>query len=211
MQCRSVEQRIQGLLDDHLDPSFDSELIEHASTCEACGDLLQVQGQLFNGLQTLPVPALSAGFSHRVVGLVVMQRRRSVHRTATAVAALATIATLLLVVVLGPMNGQKDPMRKIASTVPSRTTHASLMQLPVGGFDSRDVRLAVEQFVASLTSGKRSGFYHVEQLAGTIRPLASTLNVAFDAIRRSIPRRRDTPQPDPQASDLRILRALYLI
>ncbi|MDP6468557.1 MAG: zf-HC2 domain-containing protein [Pirellulaceae bacterium] len=212
MRCRSVEKRIQELLDDRLDPSFDYELIEHVSICVACRDLLEGQGKLFDGLHFLTIPAMSTDFSRRVVGTVVMQRRRPAQRLAPVAAVLAIIATLLLVVALGPHQRKSiGPADGVASVSVNHSRQGRPMGLSVVDFDSREVRMAIEQFVAQLTSGSGSRFYQVDQLAGTIRPLASTLNVAFDAIRRSIPRRRDRPHPEPQADDLRVRRASHLI
>jgi predicted anti-sigma-YlaC factor YlaD len=207
MQCRLVEERIQGLLDDLLDPSFDSVLIEHASTCASCRDLLEAQGKLFDGLQTSALPPLSADFSQRVVGVVVMQRRRQ--RITPAVAVLAIIATMLLVVALGPRSGRKVKRPKMASADITQSYQGSLAGLSVD-FDSREVGIAVQRFVAQLASGRGSGFYQVDQLTGTIRPLASTLNVAFDAIRRTIPIRH-LSNPEPQTTDLRVQRDLFVI
>jgi hypothetical protein len=193
MQCCRVEKRIQDLLDDQLDPSFDSELIQHAATCAACHDVLEVQGKLFDGLQVLTVPSLSDDFSQRVVDMVVIQRRRPLQRDSLAAAFLAITAALLVFLALGPWNRKQDNLPKIASATVEQLVPVGPTRLSASGLDSDEVRLAFEQLVAQLTSGSGSGFYQVEQLTGTIRPLASTLNVAIDAIRRSLPRRPDRP------------------
>jgi hypothetical protein len=171
--------------------------------------VLQVQGQLFDGLQVLSVPRLSADFSQRVVGTVV--RARKLQRYAPAVALLAIVATLLFVVALGPRNIQEDNFPEIASVSVKHVIENDPTTLSLSGFDSDEVRLAFEQLVAQLTNGSESGFYQVEQLTGTIRPLASTLNVAIDAIWRQIPRRPDPPHSEPQAIDLRLRRAFNMI
>lgn len=212
MQCRNVERRIQELLDDRLDPSFDSELAEHAATCADCGDLLDAHQRLFDGLPLSAVPSLPPDFSQRVVNSVTTGRRRQ-SLLAPAAAFLAIIATLLLVVALGPRPrtqiGPADDAHAIASA--SLTEPSGESGIGLTDFDSREVRLAIELLVAQLTGPEAARFYHVDPLAGTIRPLASTLNVAFDAIRRSIPRRhiRSHPQPQDEARrgvmDMRII------
>lgn len=207
MQCRRVEERIHGLLDDLLDPSFDPVLIEHESTCARCRDLLEAHGKLFDGLQISALPPLSADFSQRVVGLVVQRRRR---RIAPAVAVLTIIATTLFVVALGPRSGRTVDGPRLASANITHSYQNSLAGLSVD-FDSREVGIAVQRFVVQLASGRGSGFYQVDQLTGTIRPLASTLNVAFDAIRRKIPLRHHVTHPAPRATDLRIRRAFFVI
>ena len=215
MLCHNVEQRIQELLDNRLDPSCDFELIDHASTCSVCRELLEAQGKLFEGLSFLAVPGLSADFSRRVVGNVVTQRPTANHRLAPAAAFLAIIATLLLVVALGPRQHKNiepadDPLA-LASASLNHPIDDQARGHSMADFDSREVRMAIQQFVAQLTSGDAARFYQVDQLAGTIGPLASTLNVAFDAIRRSIPGRRDPARSEPQARDLRDPWAMRLI
>ena len=214
MQCRGVEKRIQELLDDRLDPSFDSELIEHASMCAACRAVLEAEGKLFDGLQFMTIPSLSVDFSQRVVATFVTQRRRPAQRLAPAAVVLAIVATLLLVVAYGPQQrnsiGPADDTRAITSAAVNHLHQGPPTALSVGGFSSQEVRMAIEHFVVQLTGGRGSRFYQVDQLAGTIRPLASTLNVAFDAIRRSIPRRRHLPHSEPQAYHLRVQRVLHV-
>lgn len=201
MHCRSVEQRMQKMLDDRLDPSVDSDLIEHASMCDECRELLEGQRTFVDGLQLPPIPTLSADFSDRVVGTLMSRQRRSARRFAPAAAFLAIVATLLLVVALGPRThktiGPEDDRNVVASAEPND------VRALMADFDSLEVRVAIEQFVAQLTSGEGAGFYQVDQIAGTIRPLTSTLNVAFYAIRRSIPGRRHPSSGEPQAIDLR--------
>jgi len=214
MPCPSVERRLQELLDDRRNPSCDSELIEHASSCAECRDLLETQGMLFEGLPYLPVPPLSPDFSRRVVETVVTRRQPSPRRLAAVAGCLATIAALLLVVAMGPPRSRSgepaDDARVIASATADHQMVGGLMGLSMADFDSREVRLAIEQFMAQLTAdGAR--FYQVDQLAGTIRPLASTLNVAFDAIRRSIPGHREPPRTEPQASQIRHAGPLHVV
>lgn len=214
MPCRRFEDRIQELLDERLEPSFDSELMEHAGMCAECRDLLETQSNLFEGLASLAVPGLSADFSRHVLAAVATQRSQPNRRYAPTAAFLAMIATLLLVVALGPRQrqsiGPKDDVDAIASASADQQ-FGRVGGLSIADFDTQEVRLAIEQFLAQLTSADAARFYQVDQLTGTIGPLASTLNVAFDAIRRSIPRHREPARGEPQAGGLRDPSALQVI
>lgn len=215
MQCRSVEERIQELLDERLDPASDPALIEHASACPRCGALLEAQSKLFEGLAFLATPSLPADFSSRVIRTVARQPRQTTLRRAQAAAFLAIVATLFLVVALGPQQptkiGPADDPRAVASAAVDHRIDGTVMGISISDFDSQEVRLAIEHWMAQLAVAEHARFYRVDEIAGTIRPLASTLNVAFDAIRRSLPGRRQPPRSEPQAREVREPWAWHLI
>jgi hypothetical protein len=203
MRCRSAEERIQELLDDRLDPAFDSELIDHAMVCPECRALLEGQGRLFDGVNCLTVPSLPPDFSRRVVGSVVLQPR-SAQRFAPVVVSLAIIAMFFLAFALWPhLSSGLRPMGRdqaVASATMNPPQEGGANGFSMTSFDSREIGIAFKHFVQLANSeGAR---FQVDQLAGTIRPLASTLNVAFDAIRRSIPGQRHPARADPQAREL---------
>ncbi len=197
MQCHEVEPRIQTLLDHRQDPSSDPALNEHAVVCPACRELIEVQSRLFEGLGALAVPVLPPDFSRRV--LAVYETRPSpAQRFAPALAALAVAAVLFLAFLAWPLRGPGDQQANLAnseSRVGRATGTYSLSDL-----EPEQVRLVIEQLVTRLTSDEQA-LRHVDQLAGTIRPLATTLNVAFDAIRRSIPGQRQPQPSQPQARE----------
>ena len=57
---------------------------------------------------------------------------------------------------------------------------------------------------------RQQGFEPVDQIAGGFRPLASTLNVAIDALRSAIPVVRPDAPSKPQANTLRMLDRLHI-
>ncbi len=203
MRCRSAEARMQELLDQRLDPALDAELLEHAAVCSECCKLLELQGELLVGLAGLRVPKLPNDFSRRVVGSVV-RPQRAAQRFAPTTSVLAIVAMLFLV--FGLWSSQdRSAISGVGNELAKATSHGSSAQrrgatLSIADIDSGDLRVAFEQFVVQLASNEGARF-QVDQFAGTIRPLASTLNVAFDAIRRSIPGRRQPAHGEPQARE----------
>jgi len=201
MQCRNVEVRIHELLDDRVDPWSDVELAEHADECPECRDLLAAHRKLADGLLLLDVPSLTPDFSQRVVGTVVL-RRNPGRRFAPVGVFLALVATLLIVVSIGPRHrlGSVHNENTVANASLGPTYGGTFISM--ADIDSPEFRLLFKQFFEQWTNGDGTGFYQVDQLAGTIRPLASTLNVAFDAIRRSIPGQRPPTRTEPQAREV---------
>ena len=56
MQCNDFEVRMQRLLDRRRRPELDSELTTHALGCCQCGDMLETQSLLFDGLEHAALP-----------------------------------------------------------------------------------------------------------------------------------------------------------
>lgn len=82
MRCDSFETRLNEVLDQRGSPSEDRELRAHAESCAACRDLLVGQQLLFTGLDLAEKPAISSGFTSRVLARLADQS--SVDSGATA-------------------------------------------------------------------------------------------------------------------------------
>src|SRR5262245_32036158 len=67
MRCDNFEIRLNEVLDQRGSPSEDRELRAHAQSCATCRDLLIGQQLVFTGLDMADPPAMSSGFTGKVL------------------------------------------------------------------------------------------------------------------------------------------------
>lgn len=202
MQCAKFEQRVQQLLDDRNDVEQDEEIREHAEVCDTCGAYIHAQRRLFDGLRALPATGCSQDIGHRVLDeLQLDQRRRARKRMRLIVLAVAAGIMIALL----PFGGdrvrylndgeQSDGTLAMARPAPREEKMRALTEQ-----ESEEIRIIMRQFVGRISDHRLGMMEPVDQLASGIRPLAMTFNLAFDALRRTLPGYSAPPQPvEPQA------------
>lgn len=67
MNCDDFEARIHQRLDERCSLSDDSRLLEHASECPDCADVLETYGNMFRQIGRCQPPPLDEDFSRRTV------------------------------------------------------------------------------------------------------------------------------------------------
>ncbi len=220
MQCSDFQQRLQRLLDQRRAPEGDPRLNRHADRCPACKDLLDAQEQLLAGLELAEVPPLPADFARRTVARAGQVRLRG--RLVAAAAVMAAVAALLLLALLPLFPGQ--PPQQVArprgdlphapgvvgTAVPGRLpdVRQPTVSRESDEYDPEAVRMLLQQLVGQLDAARQRSLEPVDQIAGGLRPLATTLNVAIDALRQSIPVGRDNGAVTPQANSAQWLDSL---
>lgn len=73
MQCAEFEDRLNELLDEREQPSFDAELAAHAAACARCADSLAACQLLLDGIACLPGVQLSSNEEHALTARVLAE------------------------------------------------------------------------------------------------------------------------------------------
>ena len=181
MLCREFEQRMQELLDERKRPELDADLVDHAPACSSCSDMLLAQERLFQGLQHARRQGPPSGLAERVVSITVTRRRMRTLGQVLTVAALAASLVFLLLPALRP--GQRtglafrtgEQLEKLSSAPETTFTDTT-------DVDPEQYRALIQGLISQVH--RLPQLQHVDQIAGSIRPLASTLNVAIDMLWR---------------------------
>jgi hypothetical protein len=219
MRCERFERRLQQLLDRRLRPEEDEDLLLHAAVCTTCQLWLAAQKSLYESLRWSRPPQLGRTFAQRV--LARSSRARTVTRWRAVVGSAVVIAASLLIVTMpvgwNPNGGRRaQPMSSVKRApsqgavvhhieLPSgvRKTHepAPMVEIPVDhlAMDAEAIRDVWNKWVRSLSESPLDGLEPVDQITRGFRPLASTLNVAIDALRSTVPVGKDTGPAEPQA------------
>ena len=182
MLCSEFEQRMQELLDARRRPECDVELADHASRCGACTAVLTAQERLLRGLRETAQPSPPGDLPERVVSIAVTRRRMRAFAPILATAAVAASLLFILLPTIRP--GQRTGL----AVVPSDLTGLSAAARPpfvdtdAAEIDAEQYRSLIQGLIVQVH--RLPHLQQVDQIAGSIRPLASTLNVAIDMLWR---------------------------
>ena len=227
MQCVEFEDRLNRLLDHRLTPDDDDQLAEHASDCESCATTLQAQQSLFLGLRA-GAPQLSRDLAGRIVGQRCQElagRRGVWQRTgwtmllasAASIAGLAMFslrerdaAPNLVRVVEQPAVGMSEPPIVPAAPIPTKNivppaiAKVKPAQNAVDKAEDYYVFTALETFAVQIGESKE-----FDEVSESLQPIRSSFGLAIDALRRTLPRGKETrAKPDAGAQwspDLRLI------
>lgn len=214
MSCGRFEQRLHHLLDQRRAPAEDVALRRHAAVCPRCSRLLVAQERLFAGLEDSRPPLPGRNLVDHVVcaaqrlAVQHQRRRRRARRLAALSAAIGAAAVWFLAVRLsGPSPRPLAPQQLVVRPAPPAPEAVSrpaqpwpVLSLPLaysgqitGGDSSAEITQRMKQWYRS--SADR-GLEPVSRLTGDLRPLATTVNAAFDTIVDVV--RSDEPDLSPR-------------
>ena len=218
MRCERFERRLQQLLDRRLRPEDDEDLLLHAAVCTTCHLWLAAQKRLYESLRWSRPPEPGRTFAQRV--LARSSRVRTAARWRAVVGAAVAIAASLLIVTMpvgrNPNDGRRAQPTSSAKPAPMQGSvvhdvkmrslqvpheRASKVEIPVDhlAMDAELIRDVWNRWVRSLSEPPLDGLESVDQITHGFRPLASTLNVAIDALRSTVPVGKGTGPAEPQA------------
>jgi hypothetical protein len=98
MLCEKFDTRLHEVLDQRERAELDTQLREHALTCDDCAERLAAQASLFEGLRAAAPPALGPDFTNRV--LTTVKTRQITVAWRKVVWSLLAVAAVLLVAAL---------------------------------------------------------------------------------------------------------------
>jgi len=198
MQCSEFQQRWQLLLDERERPEFDAQLRDHAEHCSGCAELLDLQEQLFIGLAATRPSApddLADGTLARL-----HQSQQSYGRRRRAAALISVGLAVAVLLFLYPPAATVPPVgigttsAIVSVDPPSRVDFHPASSPEMPGEDRRSLDEDISAWLRDLwlrataaTQFGRMGLQPVEQFAEGFEPLASTLNVAINTLRRGMP------------------------
>jgi len=207
------ERRLHYLLDQRHCPSEDAVLREHAEVCHRCSRLLLAQEQLFAVLESSRPPGLEPDFSEYVVSVarrLARERRSRQRRTGGLAAALAAAAlAVALAVVIRPAARPPQPAPRGGVVAPPTATTAHDVGRSPALWPDLSLSLAYPRRLADGDSSAEiaqrmrqwyrqsadRGLEPVNRLTGDLRPIATTVNAAFDTILDVV--RSDPADPPP--------------
>ena len=200
MSCGRFEQRLHYLLDQRCSPGEDMVLRRHAEVCERCSRLLVAQERLFAGLESSRPKTLEwdvADYVVRTAQRLALQRQHRKRRAwgLAACAAAVGLAAVLAVVMWPavPRTPRAIPEQLVAvppSPVIERPARSATpwpaLSVPfayTGRFTDGESSTELTQRMRQLYRDSTDrGLEPVNRLTGDLRPLASTVNAAFDTI-----------------------------
>lgn len=202
MQCAEFEARVHNVLDQRAAPDSDAELVEHASNCERCAQIMHAQRSLFDGLRSPIEQATSVHFGHQVLDALKVEKANRVRRRSIAFG-LATAAALMVMVMSfarGPRveNADRDSAGgRLAIATPPRSVTPSPAMSPE---EKEEFRLLIRQLLDQVSTHPVQGLDTVDEVAAkSLRPLAVSFNFALDSLRRHLPGQNNDESTDPQA------------
>ncbi len=221
MQCREFEDRMNDVLDQRLAPERDSLLMRHAGDCAACRRLLDGQTALFLGLGLCETPSLSGHFASAVlvqaevipVATLADGNSRRNWKIQGTVAAIASLAAVVLVAVFIGLSRQQEPIRPVAKTPeqPVLPNTAKVTKVPLlkeapaqevakaasevrpepsalAKQEYQEYREMLNNFGAQLPIAVEK-IDEVQQATPAIRPLRASFSMAIGTLQRTIPNR----------------------
>lgn len=223
MKCDEFDERVHSLLDDRASVHGDQPLMEHADACPKCRGMLRTYGDLFGGLEGGEIPELSSDFTGRVVAQVCAEETQTVRparyaRQWFAVAAVAIAAGLLIALIpslrnrLAPNdpnvpqmvedNGEKHPETPAPDSTDGHAPDADGTQLAEDTIDGNpdswpDDEQLPKKLLGRFASDSLDRLVPVDQIRGGLRPITSSLAVAIDALRNTIPIGRHNHAEEP--------------
>jgi len=198
--------------------------MEHADACLKCRGMLRTYGDLFGGLGGGEIPELSSDFTGRVVAQVCAEETQTVRPARHArqwftVAAVAIAAGLLIALIpflrnrLAPDdpnvpqmvedNHEKHPETPAPDSTDGESSHDNGPQLPRETIDGdpdsepEDDEQFPNPLLRQLASNSLDRLVPVDQIRGGLRPITSSLAVAIDALRSTIPIGRHEQSEEP--------------
>ena len=211
--CQVWEQRFHELLDQRQDPALDARIQRHVDYCSACRENLETQLALTQQLDVSPV-SISADFTDRVLQAAAEQPAvaSATYSNAPYWRAVIAIAAAVLVFVGGwrwlADSPQKQP-DNIATSDPEAPPKEDLAEVPTIPIpmelspekeDEPSPRSLIqpenledqpgnpfwELLAQNLPEPSPNSLESVQELAEPIRPIASSLTVAFTSLRDSL-------------------------
>ena len=214
MQCAEFEDRLNRLLDHRLAPENDAQLAGHAQHCDDCASLLDAQHRLFASLratrQAVPVDLAARVVARRHIEL---QSQRFQLKAIGWAAMLATAASVAWIAVMAlkardarnEFAGNRPPPALPTTKQQRRSGPSPLLAATTPGprhveienLDETfvDYRRQFEEYTAELDEMS-------ESLSPSIRPIQSSFGLAIDALRRTLPRGKETRSTKPEAGAL---------
>jgi hypothetical protein len=213
MNCDEFEERIQRLLDRRLPLTEDKPVTRHAGACPRCHRTWQAYQDLTLGLDAWDPPTLDAGFAHRVVAIVAAAPPSPATRPGPLVRwAWAAVAAALLLALWPTLRGVLTPESPSPSApvpvaknaepqLPSPDPAALAGSWPQLGSLRADLLSVAPSMVAEplspdwqewATNLARRPLQPVDGLADGLRPITTTLTVAIDVLRSTIPVSRES-------------------
>jgi hypothetical protein len=203
MLCEKFEQQLHLRLDQRQRPEEDPELQEHAASCACCREQLAAQKQLFAALQfsydRLPTPE----FADRVVDQALVSKSRDQRYRWMSWGVLAAAAAVLLVALLpGLLNRKGDNEPPAVARTQEKPSPPAL---PI---ETDQYGELLNRLVRDWPEESTNRLEPVDQIAGGFRTLASTLHVALDALRSSLPPGEDPEPEEPRPDPIESLKSL---
>ena len=234
MQCREFDDRMNDVLDRRQVPERDALLLRHAGECLPCRQTLCGQAALLAGLELGETPQPSSQFAAAVLVqasvipvATIADTRRGGKKWAGAIAAIVSLAAVVIVAVLINLSRQQGPARptanKPASPMVAPTTVEIARSLPekkesvpvsiaqtvtTPGVEPtapekenyQEYRDALNSFTAQLPSAVEK-IDEVQQATPAIRPIRASFSMAIGTLQRTIPSRtkRDTRPIKPDS------------
>lgn len=212
MRCDQFEQRLQQVLDHRACPDEDDYLSAHARICPRCQRLLVSQRALFDGLhQTMPlvdVAHLAEGVVHR---LGEPDRDGNVFRYARLAACVAVV--LIVAAALLSLRPSVLPVAEAPSGQRLKSPSPRAVRSTAPPSADQDIRNPWKELRWEELKTRWHGIgtawelpepletrVWVDQLAGSLRPLAMSVSSAFSVVRSSLDGGKDRrPGESPQA------------
>ena len=199
MQCVEFEKHLQQLLDERIAPETDEQLAAHAESCPACRAVLEIQKRIME-VMSEPVAVRPADeLSHAVLDRFTAHRKRARRRLATL--ALATAAALLIAVL--PFVGDSPDLAQKNSKPNPKVVGLAIAPQPASSpwneQDAEELRLLIRRVFDEISEHRREALEPVDRIASGLRPLTTTLNAAFAAIRQTLPGQEAHESEPPQA------------
>jgi hypothetical protein len=221
MKCEEFENQLHEVLDRRESLVDDPFLTRHAKGCAGCQRKIDLYEALFDGLELTETPSLAADFSKQITRAAKVRRRTA---WKPIIGVCVTLAASLLVMVAianrsGSPNetpGEGTVAESNATAKPTKTrtgNGGSLTAIAQGSKASTADDVAhnqtspkeLDELIKDLQLASQ-GMSLAETSAATtrlpgFRPLASSLNSAFSALKQTLPGgRSDEEQPTkPQA------------
>jgi len=222
MNCQEFEDRLQLVLDERCSPERDERLTEHARSCANCRETMQAQEALLEALRKsrqTPSGRWAKNVAADVVAAAVVEkqadrRRWNVDLRWVSVGLVGVAAAVILMfssawrAMTGPREvggshtvQNAEPAKKNANDgqlaiarplVPREKAGPKVVSpAPVPSASLNEYQLVLQQWVQTLPDS-----VDVNQLESSpgIRPLASSIGLAIDTLRRTLPGRRDDMQ-----------------
>jgi hypothetical protein len=195
--------------------------VRHAGECHVCQRLLDGQTALFSGLELCETPRLSSQFSSAVLvraevvplAAIVERSHRRPGKWLGVVAAIATLAAVVLVAVFMGLPRQQDPGRPVAKTpdphVAPKAVVVAKIPLPKPT-PSQEIAKAIPTPLPEPTAHGKEHYQEyremlntvgaqfpiavekideVQQATPAIRPLRASFSMAIGTLQRTIPNR----------------------
>ena len=182
MLCSNFEQRMHELLDARQRPEYDDELADHATRCRACTEVLVAQKRLFGSLQQTGQADPLGDLPERVVSIAVTRRWMRTFAPIFAAAALAASLLFILVPAFRPAQHAGLALVPGDLTELAADSRPHFVDADTTEIDAEQYRALIQGLIVQVH--RLPQLQQVDQIAGSIRPLASTLNVAIDMLWR---------------------------